>query len=743
MQSDNIQKIRKLLFCFLMCFLSIMIASGSLQISGAEQVGTPRVSTDTLSAGPQQKEQGVSAGLSDEISGIHKKRAESYNPPVPTPHRREEEAKLSAFEQFVAGNSQETISTSIRQFGYDLFRKPPAAFVPSLNVPVGPGYVIGPGDEIRVTVWGKIEGNWDVTVDRDGNITLPKVGVLGVTGLSFRELKGVLRKELSKYYTGFEMNVSMGSLRTIRIYMVGSTGNPGAYTVSSLSTLMNALIEVGGPGKNGTLRDIQVKRNGETVVHFDMYDFLLHGDKTKDVRLMPEDVIFIPPVGPLTGITGSVRNPAIYELRGETRLLDVIRMAGGLTSSAFRGRVQVRRVENHEFRTLFEGDLIDLNDSSDNNFVLRDGDLIKVFSVSDSSSTVRLTGAVSNEGEYAIEPGVTRISDVIAKAGGLLYYASGKAELTRLTVTPAGPVTIIMHIDAAKAAEGDPEHDILLQLNDYILIQTVPEWGMYKTASIRGEVKFPGSYTIKKGETLSSLIERAGGYTDNAYLRGAVFTRERVRALQQKNIEEMIDRLETELLSSGAVEASAAASREEVEARKVELEQKRKFIETLRKTKATGRMSIRLAHLRLLKNSEYDIELENNDTLTIPVKRSEVNVIGSVMSRGSFIYSEKMDYKDYISMAGGYSRYADEENVYVLKVDGSARKLDRGLVSWNLTKERWEMNGFGDAIREIEPGDTIVVPEKLERYAWMREVKDMTQILYQIAVTAGVLIVAF
>jgi polysaccharide export outer membrane protein len=336
-----------------------------------------------------------------------------------------------------------------------------------------------------------------------------------------------------------------------------------------------------------------------------------------------------------------------------------------------------------------------------------------------------------------------RISDVIAKAGGLLYYASGKAELTRLTVTPAGPVTIIMHIDAAKAAEGDPEHDILLQLNDYILIQTVPEWGMYKTASIRGEVKFPGSYTIKKGETLSSLIERAGGYTDNAYLRGAVFTRERVRALQQKSIEEMIDRLETELLSSGAVEASAAVSREEVEAKKVELEQKRKFIKTLRKTKATGRMSIRLAHLRLLKNSEYDIELENNDTLTIPVKRSEVNVIGSVMSRGSFIYSEKMDYKDYISMAGGYSRYADEENVYVLKVDGSARKLARGLVSWNLTKERWEMNGFGDAIREIEPGDTIVVPEKLERYAWMREVKDMTQILYQIAVTAGVLIVAF
>jgi len=658
-------------------------------------------------------------------------------------HRDEKPERLSAFEQFIAGTAPAAISASIRQFGYDLFRKVPSGFVPPSNVPVGPGYVIGPGDEIRVTVWGKIEGNWNVEVDRDGNITLPKIGVLGVTGLSFSELKGVLRKELSKYYTGFEMNVSMGSLRTVRIYMVGSTDNPGAYTVSALSTLVNALIEVGGPGKNGSMRDIQVKRNGAAIVHFDMYDFLLDGDKTEDVRLMPEDVIFIPPVGPLAAITGNVKNPAIYELKGETRLLDIITMAGGLTSSAFRGRVQVQRVDNHEFRTLFEGDLVRLEDRSENNFILSDGDLIKVFSVSDAASTVRLAGAVGSEGEYAIEPGVTRLGDVIAKAGGLLYYASGKAELTRLTVTPSGPVTEIRNIDAAQAAAGDPEHNIVLQFNDYILVQTIPEWGMYQTVSINGEVKFPGSYTIKKGDTLSSFIERAGGYTDNAYLRGAVFTRERVRELQQKSIDEMIARLEAGLLASGAVEASVAVSREEVEAKKVELEQKRKFIDTLRQTRAKGRMSIRLAHLRLLKNSQYDIELESGDTLTIPVKRSEVNVVGSVMSQGSFIFSESLSYKDYLAMAGGYGRYADDKNVYVLKVDGSARKLANGMVSWNLTKERWEMNGFGDELREIEAGDTIVVPEKLDRMAWMRELKDITQVLYQIAVTAGVLIVAF
>jgi protein involved in polysaccharide export with SLBB domain len=659
------------------------------------------------------------------------------------PRYREQAEELSQFELFAAGIAPEVISTRIRQFGYDLFRNVPAAFTPSADVPVGPDYVIGPGDEIRLTIWGKIEGNWNVEVDRDGNISLPKVGVLGVTGLTFSELRSLLRKELSKYYTGFEMNVSMGSLRTIRIYVVGNTNNPGAYTVSSLSTLVNALIQTGGPAKTGSMRDIQVKRNGETVVRFDMYDFLLSGDKTNDVRLMPEDVIFIPPVGPLAGIAGNVKNPAIYELKGETRLLDIIRMGSGLASSAFRGRVQVLRVADHEVRTLFEGDLVDLEETPDKNFLITDGDLIKIFPVAESSRTVRLAGAVGNEGEYAIEPGVTRLSDVIAKAGGLLYYASGSAELTRLSVTPAGPVTDIRTIDAAGASEGSPEHDILLHFNDYILVQTIPEWGMYQTVSIHGEVKFPGNYTIKKGDTLSSLISRAGGYTDKAYLRGAVFTRERVRRLQQKSIEEMISRLEAQLLAGGSMQVSTAVSTEEVEATKVELQQKEKFMQSLRKSEATGRMAIRLAHLRLLKNSQYDIELESGDTLTIPLKSSEVHVIGSVMAQGSFIYADDLNEKDYLAMAGGYSRYADRKNAYVLKVDGSARKLSNGLVSWNLTKDRWEVSGFGDEIKAIEPGDTIVVPEKLDRHAWMREIKDITQILYQIAVSAGVLIVAF
>ncbi len=597
--------------------------------------------------------------------------------------------------------------------------------------------MIGPGDELKITVWGNIEGQWTAIVDRDGNITLPKVGILGVTGLTFKELKDTLHKQLARYYTNFEMNVSMGNLRTIRVYLVGNAERPGSYTISSLSTLVNALFESGGPSKKGTMRDIQLKRHGKTVVRFDLYDFLLRGDKTKDTRLMPEDVIFIPPVGPLVAIAGNVRNPAIYELKGETRLSYLVDMAGGLTATAFKGRVQVQRIENHTFKTIFEGDLIDVGKDPKKDFALRDGDLVKLFSVLETKNTVSVAGAVSHPGDYGVVQGVTTVKDVISLSGGLLYYASNEAELTRIKVTPTGPQTDRFTIDIAKSMSGDPEHNRVLEINDYLFVRAVPEWQANMKATVQGEVRFPGVYPIRKGERLSSLLERAGGYTDGAYLRGAAFTRDRIRELQQKNLDELVARLEREVLSGGAGQIAVATTSEEVQARKAEAEQKQKFIESLRKLRATGRLTIRLAHPRLLKGSEYDVELEDGDTLYIPTQNNVVNVAGSVMTQGSFVYSENFSFKDYINMSGGYSRYADESNIYILKADGSAMK-PKSSIFWNSNRSRWELAAFGEAIKEVEPGDTIVVPEKIERVAWLREIKDITQILANVALTAGV-----
>ncbi len=638
---------------------------------------------------------------------------------------------LSEFEQFVSGKSPQTISTEIRQFGYDLFIRPPSTFAPVEKVPVGPDYVIGPGDEIKISIWGKIDGQWSVVVDRDGNISIPKIGVLGVTGLTFKELKEVLYKELSKYYTGFEMNVSMGQLRTIRVYVVGNAARPGAYTVSSLATLVNALFEAGGPSKVGTMRDIQVKRNGETIVHFDMYDLLLKGDKTKDIRLMPEDVIFIPPVGPLVGIAGNVKRPAIYELKGETRLLDLIKMAGGLQSFAFKGRVQIQRLENNQFKIIFESDLIDVEKYPDKNFILMDGDLIKIYPLVELKTTMILSGAVANPGVYGVIPGVTRVKDVISLAGGLLYYASKQAEITRVKPTQSGPQTERFVIDLSKAMEGDPQHNISLEIDDYLFVRTVPEWELYRTVRITGEVKFPGTYTIMKGETLSSLIERAGGYTDKAYLRGAVFTRPSVKELQQRQIDEMIDRLERELLSVSSAATATATTPEEARIFQVETEQKRQFIQRLRQVKALGRMVVRIDLPERIKGTPWDITLEDGDSLHIPELPATVQVIGSVYNQSAFLFDPEKDLSDYIDLAGGYTEGADKSNVFILKVDGRAVRTSKGIfgISWNKF--------------QIEPGDTIVVPEKLVRIAWMRNIKDITQILYQIAVTAGVLIVAF
>jgi protein involved in polysaccharide export with SLBB domain len=320
-----------------------------------------------------------------------------------------------------------------------------------------------------------------------------------------------------------------------------------------------------------------------------------------------------------------------------------------------------------------------------------------------------------------------------------MYYTSSSAELTRLHVTQGGPVTEFINIDILKALSGDPENNIPLEQNDYLFIRTVPEWRLNQNVEITGEVKFPGSYTIKKGETLSSLIKRAGGYTDSAYLRGAVFLRERVKEIQQQGLAQMTERLERELFAQSSIEASAAFSGEEISATKIEIEQKKKFIDSLKTIEATGRMSILLSHLRLLKGSEYDIELEEGDSLYVPRKNSVVNVLGAVMSRGSFVYTRDADYKDYVNMAGGYTKHADQNNIYVLKVDGTARKLSSGLFNWNDSQSRWEIAGFEEQ-REIEPGDSIVVPQKLERIAWMREIKDLTQILYQIAIGAAVVV---
>jgi protein involved in polysaccharide export with SLBB domain len=377
------------------------------------------------------------------------------------------------------------------------------------------------------------------------------------------------------------------------------------------------------------------------------------------------------------------------------------------------------------------------------NFPIQDRDRIIIHSVWEQfgAKTVSIDGEVTKPGTYQYT-GQMRVSDLVFKAGNVLESAYlEEAELSSQTVENGKTVRLDhKKIKLQQALKGDPLHNVLLNPYDRLYVMRISNWRAEKFVSVSGELIFQGRYIIRKGERLSSVIERSGGYTDKAYLRGAVFKRETVRELQQRGLEETIKRLERDLLVEGGTAISTSLSQEEVSGKKIELEQKQKFITSLHQLKATGRMSINLSHLRLLKGSEYDIELEDADSLYIPPRPSVVNVTGAVMSQGSFLYSDKLDVGEFISMAGGYSRYADIDNTYILKVDGSARKVARGFMNWNTGKSRWEMTAFGEKIADVEPGDTIVVPEKIERIAWLREIRDITQILMQMAVVAAVVI---
>ncbi len=935
----------------------------------------------------------------------------------------EEPKEISLFNRTRQVSQYQDISADLKPFGYDFFQETDVKVLTERkDIPVPLHYVIGPGDQVNILLWGRMNNKLSLTVDRDGKITIPEIGPVQVAGMTFDQMSKHLISKTGQI-VGTNIDIAMGSTRTIPIFVLGDVRRPGAYTIGALATITDALMMARGPSAIGSMRRIELRRKNNIVIQFDLYDLFLKGDKSRDIVLQSGDVVFVPVTGPLVGIAGNVKRPAIYELKDKFDLQHLFDLAGGIIPSAYTQQMQVERIVKNEKQIV-----IDINDKTLDkvkHFVIQDADLVKVFPIVEFiENAVYLNGNVKRPGKYALtsgmkikdlisqpedlknetyfdyalikresppsgeivlipfnlgklilqndtaynyeltpkdqififhkalfkdEPFVTvegeirgisttisqdgtktnkedkedstrgkeilaelrsikeelnkdvrlyllaanitdiedeiaaekrpspgalnylqielekmgqvdlaarltimgkkmqvirridlngnmKVKDAILNAGGLTSNASeengeiirqyaknefrttyfnvaramvddprdnlllqdrdqiiihsireknpkknvfiagdvtnpGTYKLTgsmtvRDLIFKAGNVLPSAYLDEAeissieivqgkmgevahkninlrKALEGDASHNLSLAPNDRLLVKRISDYHNVKFVNLSGQIMFAGRYPIKKGEKLSDLIERAGGYTPYAYLRGAYFTRERVRQMQQKGIEEMTDRMEKELLSAGTLQLSTAVSQEEISAKKIELEQRQKFVENLRKVKATGRMTIYLADAKAMKGTEYDFELEDGDTLNIPEKNSVINVVGSVMTQGSHLYSDRMDYQDYIDVTGGYSHYADMDNVFVMKVDGSARKISKNFIGWSSSRSRWEMTAHDGEIRQIEPGDTIVVPEKADRIAWMREVKDITQILMNIAVVAGVSVALF
>jgi polysaccharide export outer membrane protein len=759
--------------------------------------------------------------------------------PVETPPQEEQKAPVkeepSTIERLISGETPTGVSTGLRQFGYDVFSMAVSTFAPVTNVPVGPDYIIGPGDGLTLTLWGRVDAQHTLVVDQNGQIVLPEVGALKVWGMRFGELEGYLQHELSRKYTDFKMSVTMDRLRVIRVFVVGEASAPGSYTVSSLSTVINGLFAAGGPSKNGTLRKIRLLRGGAEAVEIDLYKFLLGGEKGLDSRLQDGDTIFIPLIGPVVGVAGNVKRPAIYEMGQSMTLQQVLDLAGGITFAGWLQRVQIERIENHEKRIVADFDL------SENaapgagpkplETVIRDGDVVKVFSVvGTEQNIIQLDGHVKRPGMYEFKPGMKlsdvlnydafepevnleygeierlvppdlhpiiipfhprevlsgdasanlelarldrvrlfrwdekgkrsvtvsgmvyepneyrlvegmRVKDLVNAAGGLQKNAYLRsAEITRSHISQDGVATEEIVVDLGKALAEDPKQNVVLRDYDHLIVRPIPDLHFGRTAMIEGQVKFPGTYPIVKGETLSSLIQRAGGYTSEAYLKGAIFTRESAKEVQRQRLNQLISELEQAMLTSTSEATGGALEPEEAKAQQASLATKKELLTKLRAAQVTGRVVVRLTDLEDLRGSKYDIELEDKDTLTIPATPGVVYVVGEVFNPISLQYEKDRTVSYYLDRVGGMTKEADKKQVSVVKADGSVISMEQGnrgrLVFWDSQRKSWFFGGFMSM--EMDPGDTIVVPRKMDRFFWLKSTKDLTQIVFQIAVAAGI-----
>lgn len=722
----------------------------------------------------------------------------------------------------------------LRPFGYDIFSTVPTTFAPATDIPVPAEYVLGPGDTLEVQLIGERGGRYTLTVGRDGTVDFPNLGPIAVAGERFPSAKQKLEQRVADQMIGMRANVSMGSLRSIRIFVLGEAERPGSYTVSGLSTITNALFASGGVKPTGSLRNIQLKRGGSIVARIDLYDLLLEGNTSSDTRLLPGDVIFIPPVGITVGIKGEVRRPAIYEVSEGAKASDVLYLTGGLTPQADPRTARLNRIENHRNRTIVDidlttvqgrgtrlqtgdivtiqpirgslegavmlsgnvyrermeqfrtgmrltdlvGSLDELKPLSDQNYVLIrretgpdrrvsvvSADLAAAFASPSSEANVRLQardrvfvfdlattreeiiapiivdlqrqsghqdqlrsvsvgGRVKVPGQYPLESGMT-VADLIRAGGGLDAAAfDSTAELTRFEVKGGEKrETEIITLDLAGILAGNAAVDLPLQPYDFILIKEMPEWRDREEILIRGEVRFPGTYPVRRGETLRSVIERAGGLTDQAFPEGSVFTREELRQREARQLKDLAGRLERELAALSLQQAQGAGdSKEAADA----LSAGRGLLANLQTAQPVGRLVIEPAHLMEGSGSEIDdaLVVKGGDQLNIPRKTQEVTVIGEVQGPTSHLFRPGIDWEGYVARSGGFTQRADKRRVYVIRANGEVIAA---------TGSGW----FGSGVHSIGPGDTVVVPLNAQKMRPLTMWTSVTQILYNIAVAVA------
>jgi protein involved in polysaccharide export with SLBB domain len=672
------------------------------------------------------------------------------------------------FQRFVQASTGQTVPV----FGEGFFSGGAQTFAPVDRIPVPAEYVLGPGDELHIRAWGNVDVDYRAVIDRNGQISIPRIGTMGVAGLKAGEVEGHLRTQIGRIFKGFSLNVTLGQLRSIQVFVVGQANRPGTYTVSSLSTLVNAVFASGGPGANGSMRRVQLKRGNSVVAELDLYDFIVNGDKSKDARLLPGDTIVYPPAGPRVAVLGAVDTSAIFELKAAgSPLGELLALAGGNRAHTNGKLAQLERLDPTSPKAPRQVQSVDL--PSARQLMLRDGDVLTIFAAGPQfANAVTLRGNVAAPLRYPYQPGM-RVSQLIPEREALItpdYYVRKNKlvqflearntsatevegtvrnlldepnwEYATIERLDAGRITtVLVSFNLGKAViDRAPEHDLELQPGDVVTIfgsrdLRRPQARGLRLVRVEGEVDRPGVYQLQPGETLRGLLDRAGGLTPQAYLFGTEFARESTRIKQRQALDDALRRLESSLAGAAGRRSANLSTTDAAAAARLqaaEEESLRAQLARLRAMQPNGRISLELNPAIKTVQELPDVPLEDGDRLLVPPRPGFVFAVGAVANDNALIWRPGRTLRNYL-MVAGLLPDADEANIFVVRADGSvvhSRDTGGGLFS----RSRIES-------LELAPGDTLVVPELLDREtswaAFVRGAKDWTQILSNFGLAAA------
>tara|TARA_B100001059_G_scaffold57050_1_gene52254 strand:- start:133606 stop:136263 length:2658 start_codon:yes stop_codon:yes gene_type:complete len=792
-----------------------------------------------------------------------------------------------------SNNRQAVADKQPERFGLKLFNSEISTFAPVTNVPVPDSYILGPEDSLELQLFGKENTSYELAVNRDGSISLPEIGTINVSGMRFNQARELITERVQNAKIGVNAAVTMGQLRTINIIIAGEAKQPGVYAVSALTTVTQALFVAGGVSDIGSLRHIKVNRAGKTLANVDLYELLLKGNAITDVNLQHGDVVFVEPVKALVEVIGEVQRPAIYELKGNETLANVLQMAGGSKAGAYPRNAVLQRFNNDNMRDLLT---LDLTSGKDAGTLAKNGDVLTIATTSPRvENSITVAGAVIRPGQFAWQQGLrvadvlptlwsgvhmvadldyalivrersnagdieviqfnlgraitepssvsnltlqardmllvfphgdgsyqrkqlftelekltvqsfdepaalvlqetdfgfftveqaqqieyhlnrvkqqymfdsrllpytahltrtellvpvmtkleqqarynlqpqivnvagnvkvagsypltrnAKVSDLIIAAGGLAQSAfANRAELTRAEYNDAlGAVEtnhIALNLNAVFSGDYNPE----LTSRDTLNVFQTPDWNFTRNITLRGEVRFPGVYTIQQHESLADVIKRAGGLTANAFSGGAVFTREVIQESESEQMTKLISQLRADIAAKALTAEGPALAVADAGAMLSELEQQ----------KPVGRLVIDLESI-IAGNPSHIIRVQDGDMLTIPRINNTVAILGEVQHPSSHRFNPAMSLNDYLKLAGGLRKRADEERVYVIRADGSVV----------IPQSNW----FAVSSTRLQPGDTIIAPLDTEYKDSLSMWAQVTQIFYQTAVAIAAL----